>query len=92
MPMTLVSTIRPTDTTPAKAVFRVLPRMTKHEVKEYLTKIYKLPVVKVNTVNYDGKRRVVYGRRKIARYKDADYKKAIVSFDSSVKDLPPNPF
>lgn len=28
--------------------------MTKHEIKEYLTKIYDLPVKKVNTMNYLG--------------------------------------
>lgn len=35
-------------------VFRVEPNYTKHDIKEYLTKIYGLPVVKVNTMNYEG--------------------------------------
>jgi hypothetical protein len=43
-----------TAATPVQAVFRVPPRMTKTEVKEYLTKIYELPVAKVHTMNYLG--------------------------------------
>lgn len=35
-------------------VFRVEPNYTKHEIKEYLTKVYDLPVLKVNTMNYEG--------------------------------------
>jgi large subunit ribosomal protein L23 len=35
-------------------VFRVEPNYTKHDIKEYLTKVYDLPVVKVNTMNYEG--------------------------------------
>lgn len=35
-------------------VFRVEPNYTKHDIKEYLTKVYGLPVVKVNTMNYEG--------------------------------------
>ena len=42
-------------TRPAQAVFKVQPRMTKHEVKEYLTKIYSLPVKRVMTANFEGK-------------------------------------
>jgi hypothetical protein len=35
-------------------VFRVEPHYTKHDIKEYLTKVYNLPVAKVNTMNYEG--------------------------------------
>ena len=35
-------------------IFRVEPHYTKHEIKEYLTKVYDLPVVKVNTMNFEG--------------------------------------
>jgi large subunit ribosomal protein L23 len=87
MPMTLVSARNATKTHPASAVFRVLPRMTKHEIKEYLTKIYKLPVRKVNTMNYLGKRKQAFGKRGVARWKERDYKKAIVSFDRLVQDV-----
>mmetsp|Transcript_6701 Transcript_6701/g.9624 ORF Transcript_6701/g.9624 Transcript_6701/m.9624 type:complete len:117 (-) Transcript_6701:143-493(-) len=87
MPMTLVSARNATERNPARATFRVLPRMTKHEIKEYLTKIYDLPVKKVNTINYLGKRKRAMGKRRIIHYKYKDFKKAIVTFDSSLQDL-----
>ena len=34
--------------------FTCAPTVTKHEIKEYLTKIYGLDVRKVQTSNYDG--------------------------------------
>ena len=61
--------------------------MTKHEIKEYLTKIYNLPVKKVNTMNYEGKRKRVLSRQGIAFYKYRDFKKAVVTFDDSLKDV-----
>jgi ribosomal protein L23 len=54
-PLTLVSARNATATHPAFAIFRTSPKMTKHEIKEYLTKIYDLPIKKVNTMNYLGK-------------------------------------
>jgi ribosomal protein L23 len=39
---------------PAQAVFKVAPSMTKHEVREHLTKIYDLPVQRVMTANFAG--------------------------------------
>lgn len=49
----------PSRAKPAQAAFKVQPRMTKWEVKEYLTKIYKVPVKKVGrrklgTIGVDG--------------------------------------
>jgi len=87
MPMVLVDAVNATERANAQATFRVLPRMTKHEIREHLQKIYDLPVKNVNTVNYLGKRKRVYGERKIAYYKYRDYKKAIVTFDDSIQDL-----
>jgi len=87
MPMTLVSARDATRTHPASAVFRVWPRMTKHEIKEYLTKIYQLPVKKVNTMNYLGKRKQAFGKRGIARWKERDFKKAIVTFEPSLQEV-----
>ena len=83
MPIMLTSAKNATATQPARATFRVKPQMTKHEIKEYLTKVYNLPVTKVNTMNYLGKRKNVMGTRKIIRFKYSDYKKAVVSFDRS---------
>jgi len=87
MPMTLLSARNATESSPAMATFRVLPRMTKHEVKEYLSKIYKLPVTKVNTQNHEGKRKKIIGKRTVAYFKQADWKKAFVTFDADIKDL-----
>lgn len=87
MPMVLIAAKNATERAPATATFRVLPKMTKHEVKEYLTKIYNLPVKKVNTMNYLGKRKQMMGKRRAAYFKYADYKKAIVTFDSSILDV-----
>ena len=87
MPMTLVSARNAGLHRNASAVFRVFPRMTKHEVKEHLEKIYQLPVKKVNTMNYLGKRKKVIGNRGIRYFKYRDFKKAIVTFEDSVQDL-----
>ncbi|KAL3802195.1 hypothetical protein HJC23_001739 [Cyclotella cryptica] len=86
MPMVLLSATHATPTTPASAAFRVLPRMTKHEVKEYLTKIYGLPVREVRTQNYLGKRMRIIGKRQIVYAKRPDFKKAFVTFDGSLAD------
>lgn len=61
--------------------------MTKHEIREHLEKIYNLPVLRVNTMNYMGKRKRVVGARKIVYYKYRDYKKAVVTFDDNLTDL-----
>lgn len=87
MPMTLVSAHSATHSRPSTASFRVLPRMTKHEIKEYLTKIYGLKVKKVTTLNYEGKRKRAIGKQKVVYYKYRDYKKAFVTFDSSFSDV-----
>jgi large subunit ribosomal protein L23 len=83
----MVSARNATATKPAQAIFRTPPRMTKHEIKEYLTKIYDLPVKKVNTMNYEGKRKRFMHTRGIAYYKYRDFKKAYVFFDDSLQDV-----
>lgn len=87
MPMTLVSAKSATAVNPAYATFRVPPRMTKHEIKEYLTKIYELPVRKVNTMNYDGKRKRLLSQAGITYFKYKDFKKAVVYFQESFRDV-----
>jgi large subunit ribosomal protein L23 len=87
MPMTMVSAKNATARQPAYAIFRVLPKMTKHEIKEYLVNIYQLPVRKVNTMNYDGKRKRIIGRSGMSYYKYADFKKAVVTFEPSLQDV-----
>lgn len=39
---------------PALATLQISPRMTKTEVREYLTKIYEVNVLKVDTMNMAG--------------------------------------
>jgi large subunit ribosomal protein L23 len=41
--------------TPPQALLHVQPSMTKHEITEYLTKIYDVDVTKVMTANFLGK-------------------------------------
>ena len=87
MPMTMVSARNATATHPAWAIFRTPPRMTKHEIKEHLTQIYNLPVKSVNTMNYQGKRKRVMTQAKTAFFKYSDFKKAVVTFDESLKEV-----
>lgn len=86
MPLILLNATNATPAQPATAQFRILPKMTKHEVREYLTKIYGLPVTEVRTQNYLGKRMRIYGQRHIVYAKRPDYKKAFVTFDGSLAD------
>eukprot|EP00605_Chrysophyceae_sp_TOSAG23-4_P003019 GSChrysophyteH1.ASY1.ANO1.3324.1 assembled CDS len=54
--------------------------MTKTEVKEYLSKIYDIPVISVTTTNMQGKWKRLYGKRSIISYKRRNFKKATVRF------------
>jgi len=56
-------------------VFLVSPKMSKLDIKEYLRKLYGLPVTAVHTAIYQGKTRT---SSRGTRYKEADYKKAYV--------------
>mmetsp|Transcript_28200 Transcript_28200/g.44380 ORF Transcript_28200/g.44380 Transcript_28200/m.44380 type:complete len:140 (+) Transcript_28200:148-567(+) len=87
LPLILLHATHATSTSPSTAIFRIQPQMTKHEVKEYLTKIYNLPVVTVRTQNYLGKRMKIIGKRTIAYGKRPDYKKAFVTFDATLADV-----
>ncbi|CAM9929556.1 unnamed protein product [Discosporangium mesarthrocarpum] len=79
--MVMAMTTAPTRGRPKQAAFRVPPKMTKWEVKEYLWKIYNVPVKKVTTQNFEGKRKRLQGKRRVYAYKRPDYKKAIVTLD-----------
>ena len=65
---------------PNKGVFIVDPKMTKPEVKEYLKKVYNLPVLKVNTVNYEGKLKQGSQRHRGSYFRTKAFKKAYVQF------------
>lgn len=57
-------------------VFHVSPKMTKFEIKEYLIKLYNMPVSHVHTAIYQGKKRI--NRNSMKYFKEPDYKKAYV--------------
>ena len=70
---------------PAEALLHVPPAMTKTEVKEYLTKIYDIPVLRVTTTNVLGKWKRLYGKRQIISYKRRNFKKATVQFGTPLE-------
>ena len=49
-----------TNTTPAVAKLQIPPKMTKTEVKEYLSKIYQINVLDVSTANFLGKLKLIF--------------------------------
>ncbi len=65
---------------PAEALLHVPNAMTKTEVKEYLTKIYDIPVLGVTTTNVLGKWKRLYGKRQVMAFKRRNFKKATVQF------------
>ena len=65
---------------PNTGIFRVDPKMTKLDVREYLQKVYGLPVKKVNTANYDGKLKRGSMRLPGKLFRTKAYKKAYVTF------------
>ena len=67
-----------------KYTFRVHPSKTKHEIKDYLQCIYGVKVLKVNTMNYQGKVKRRYkegGSGGFTNYRTKSFKKAIVTLD-----------
>jgi large subunit ribosomal protein L23 len=65
--------------------------MTKTEVKEYLSKIYNVPVLKVMTANLLGKWKRLYGKRKIISYKRRNIKRVEVEFKTTNDDATSTP-
>ena len=58
-----------------KIVFKVHRGAKKNTIKNSIEKIFKVNVIKVNTINYRGKNKVVRGNKS----KTPGYKKAIVT-------------
>ena len=58
-----------------KVVFKVQKNASKNSIKKSIEKIFKVNVVKVNTVNLKGKTKLVKGKKT----KTANYKKAIIT-------------
>mmetsp|Transcript_2621 Transcript_2621/g.2735 ORF Transcript_2621/g.2735 Transcript_2621/m.2735 type:complete len:112 (+) Transcript_2621:165-500(+) len=72
---------------PPQALLYVQPKMTKFEVKEYLSKIYNVKVLHVNTANFLGKWKRFYGKNRIIAYKRRNFKKALVHFEADKNNL-----
>jgi ribosomal protein L23 len=70
---------------PNEAVFRVPSFLNKLDIKQYLEKIYQLPVLRVHTVNFLA--RESQGGRK----RRSAYKNAIVTYSGDSFHYPPQP-
>ena len=65
-----------------KYLFKVDPSANKLEIKRAIEDFFKVKVVKVNTMNYDGKKR----RQRSVRYgKKPDWKRAVVTLKDGDK-------
>jgi large subunit ribosomal protein L23 len=59
--------------------FRVSPDANKLEIKAAIEELYGVTVVKINTMNYDGKRKSRYTKSGVVNGKEAAFKKAIIT-------------
>ncbi len=65
-----------------KYLFKVDPSANKLEIKQAVEDFFKVTVVKVNTMNYDGKK----ARQRTVRYgKKPDWKRAVVTLKEGDK-------
>jgi large subunit ribosomal protein L23 len=64
---------------PNRVGFRVSPDANKLEIKAAIEELYDVTVVKINTMNYDGKRKSRYTKSGVVNGKEAAFKKAIVT-------------
>ena len=58
--------------------FVVDPKVNKVEIKKEVSKLYGVKVEKVNTINYSGKKKVRYTKKRMTKGKTIAFKKAIV--------------
>ena len=58
-----------------KVVFKVQKNVSKKLIKKNIEKIFKVDVIKINTINLKGKNKIVQGRKA----KKSGYKKAIIT-------------
>ena len=58
-----------------KVVFKVDKRTNKFLIKKYVEKIFKVNVIKINTITYKGKSKISKGKK----IKKPSYKKAIIT-------------
>ena len=64
---------------PNRVGFRVSPDADKFEIKAAIENLYEVTVVKVNTMNYDGKRKSRYTKAGYISGRESAFKKAIVT-------------
>jgi large subunit ribosomal protein L23 len=64
---------------PNRVGFRVSPDANKLEIKKAVEDMYEVTVVKVNTMNYDGKRKSRYTKSGVVSGREASFKKAIIT-------------
>jgi large subunit ribosomal protein L23 len=65
--------------------FRVTPKANKLQIKAAIEALYGVNVVRVNTMNYDGKRKSRYTKSGVISGKEAAFKKAIVTLKEGQK-------
>ena len=64
---------------PNRVAFRVSPDANKLEIKAAIEELYEVNVVKINTMNYDGKRKSRYTKSGTVSGRESAYKKAVVT-------------
>lgn len=74
--------------TPNKYVFHCPPRTTKHELREHLSKIYGFDIIKISTVNYDGKVIKKIFKRTQRYYQQKAYKRVEVVIATDLLESP----
>ena len=79
----LVSEKSMDDAQERKYTFKVDPKATKTQIKAAVEEAFGVEVVKVNTVNYDGKLK----RQGLTMGRTASYKKAIVFVSENSKTI-----
>jgi len=70
---------------PNRVGFRVTPDADKLEIKTAIQDLYGVTVVKINTMNYDGKKKSRSTKTKYIEGKESSYKKAIVTLKEGEK-------
>jgi large subunit ribosomal protein L23 len=68
-----------TEKFPNRVGFRVSPDANKQEIKTAIEELYGVTVIKINTMNYDGKRKSRYTKSGTVTGKESAFKKAIVT-------------
>jgi len=68
-----------TEKFPNRYAFRVVPSANKAEIKSAVEQLYNVNVVKVNTMNYAGKRKSRYTKSGVVTGKTPAFKKAIIT-------------